>query len=86
VQAPLALVAADLELNSLDRRQMPLTWHLLPEPAAVRLEQATLGALRDRLASAALLLGQVRAVCLWRACRVGCEQLSGCIEGGLERA
>lgn len=66
-------MAADLELNSLDRRQMPLTWHLLPEPAAVRLQQAALGALRDRLASAALLLGQVQA---------GADRWHGCLIGG----
>lgn len=58
-QAPLNAVAADLELNTLDHRQMPLTWHLLPDPPVLRLEQLALRALRDRLASAALALRQV---------------------------
>ncbi|EFN52423.1 hypothetical protein CHLNCDRAFT_138922 [Chlorella variabilis] len=58
MQAPLNAVAADLELNTLDHRQMPLTWHLLPDPPVLRLEQLALRALRDRLASAALALRQ----------------------------
>ncbi len=36
------------------------TWHLLPEPAVVRLLQQAVGALQDRLAAAALVLQQVR--------------------------
>lgn len=58
MQAPLARVAADLELNKLDHRQMPLTWHLLPEPCVVRLLQPASCALRDRLASSTLVLQQ----------------------------
>jgi hypothetical protein len=67
-------VAADLELNTLDRRQMPLTWHLLPEPIVLRMLQHAGGALADRLASAVLVLRAVRAAAWlcrrWRQLRV----------------
>ena len=46
----------------------PQTWHLLPEPAVLHLLQQAAGALRDRLAAAALVLRQVRHVCR-RCCR-----------------
>lgn len=58
VQAPLARVVKDLDMNLIDRRQMPFTWHLLPEPAVLHMVQPALSSLRDRLASAALVLGQ----------------------------
>ena len=57
-------MAADLELNTLDRRQMPLTWHLLPEPVVLRMLQHAVGALGDRLASAVLVLRAVSAEAL----------------------
>ena len=56
LQAPLARVAAEVEANVLDRRQMPLSWHLLPEPAVLPLLQHACSAVRDRLAAAALAL------------------------------
>ena len=56
LQAPLAQVAADLELSSLDKRQMPLSYHLLPNPPVLRLLQRAEGALADRCVAAALVL------------------------------
>ena len=57
-------MAADLELNTLDRRQMPLTWHLLPDPVVLRMLQHAGGALGDRLASAVLVLRAVGGAAL----------------------
>eukprot|EP00887_Chlorella_sp_A99_P000274 scaffold13.g274.t1 len=65
---PVAEVAKELELNTVDRKQLPITWLLLPTPPVVELMQGRLKDLAGRLISAANVLAEAST---WRAAGAG---------------